>query len=105
MVPEVESVEELLGLEPDEPPVVLLPLLLPPVEVPLPAKPPDDGLVLLLPVPAPDPLGIVLLEPDTGPAAGTVAVDGWVEPGPVAGTVATDGCVVTGVGWVVTGVG
>ena len=82
--------EELLGPGPDEPPVVLLPLLLPPVEVPLPAKPPDDGLVLLLPVPVPDPLGIVLLEPETGP---------------VAGTVATDGCVVTAVGWVVTGVG
>jgi len=105
LVPEPEVVAV---PEPDEPPVVLFPLLLPPVVVPLEAAPPDDGEVLLSPVlPLPEPTGTVLLLFATGAGAeATGAEEGTgATAGADAGAVATDGWVVTGSGWVVTTVG
>lgn len=75
LVPEPELV---VVPEPDEPPLVLFPELV----VPLEAAPPDDGEVLLPPVlPLPEPTGTVLLTTGTtgagtGPDAGTVATGG-----------------------------
>ena len=80
LVPEPELV---LVPEPDEPLLVLFPELV----VPLEATPPDDGEVLLAPVPPlPEPAGIVLLP------AGTMGTTGaGEETGPDAGTVAKVG--------------